>query len=214
MSGPAETSYHLWAVVPEAKFPANLYPDGVGLFYNHKVRINTGIDGLGHLAIGTPPTWLTVQLQQIAAGIEQVRQMKGIQEFGANRDIATHKLATVCKQALDLRSRIVASNLDTHSKASILFELDAKINEFQDTFKELLSLDLIAFTTHASKVESSGPRGSSADETPRSVTPGEEFRVRIHTAHAWHGTQLKLSRVWLESRSGEPWKSEKMTGEQ
>jgi hypothetical protein len=35
--------------------------------------------------------------------------------------------------------------------------------------------------------------------------------VRIHTAHAWN--EAKLSRVWLESSSGDPWKSEKLPGE-
>jgi LmbE family N-acetylglucosaminyl deacetylase len=213
LSGPAATSYHLWAEVPAVKVPSNIYTESGGLFYNPFARMNTRIEGIANLANGTPPPWLTVQLQQIAAGIEHVRGMRGIQEFGANRDLATHKLAAVYKQTLDLRSRAAASTLDAKSKASILFELDAKIEEFQDTFKELLNLDLIVFTTKADKVESSGPRGSSADETPRSVAPGEEFRVRIHTAHAWHGGQLKLNRVWLESRSGDPWKAEKLPGE-
>jgi hypothetical protein len=45
---------------------------------------------------------------------------------------------------------------------------------------------------------------------PRSVTPGEEFQVRVHTAQATDETQL--SRVWLESRSGDPWKSDNTTG--
>ncbi|MGA3081346.1 MAG: PIG-L family deacetylase [Terracidiphilus sp.] len=213
LSGPATTSYHLWAEVPAVKVPSNIYTEPGDLFYNPFARMNTHIEGIASLATGTPPPWLTVQLQQIAAGIERVRGMRGIQEFGANRDIATHKLAEVYKQTMDIRSRVAASTLDAKSKASILFELDAKINEFQDTFKELLSLDLIAFTTKADKIESSGPKGSSADETPRSVTPSEEFRVRIHTANAWHGTQLKMSRVWLVSRSGDPWKAEKLPGE-
>ncbi|MFZ1085559.1 MAG: PIG-L family deacetylase [Terracidiphilus sp.] len=211
LSGPAETNYHLWAVVPAVKFPANRYPDGASLFYNHKVRIDTRIESLGRLATGTPPTWLIVQLQQIADGIEQVKKIRGIQEFGANRNFAAHKLSLIYKQTIDLRARVAVSSLDAQSKASILFELDAKIDEFQDAFKQLLGLDLIAFTTKAEKIENAGPRGSSADETPRSVTPGEEFRVRIHTTQDWDGP--KLSRVWLESRSGDPWKTEKLPGE-
>jgi hypothetical protein len=60
-------------------------------------------------------------------------------------------------------------------------------------------------------VQGGGPfRGGSADETPRSVTPGEQFRVRVHAAQATGET--RLDRVWLESRSGDPWKAENATG--
>jgi hypothetical protein len=74
----------------------------------------------------------------------------------------------------------------------------------------LLGLDLIAFTTKAENQPSFGGRGSSADETPRSVTPGEEFRVSVHTTQA--NVKPRLSRVWLESRGGDPWKSELASG--
>ena len=211
LSGPATTSYHLWAEVSAVKVPSNIYTEPGGLFYNPNARINTSIEGLARLAKGPPPTWLIVQLQQIAASIELVKNSRGIQEFGANRDLAAHKLATAYKLTIDLRSKVAASNLDAQSKASILFELDAKIDEFQAVLKELLDLDLIAFVTKAEKVDNSGFRGGSADETPRSVTPDEEFRVRIHTVQAWN--EAKLSRVWLESRSGDPWKADKLPSE-
>ncbi len=118
-----------------------------------------------------------------------------------------HVLAHVYRQTLDLRPKIAASNLAPVSKTSLLFELDAKVEQFQSALKNLLGLDLIAFTTKATNVGSSGPfPGGSADETPRSVTPGEEFRVRVHTARAT--TEAALSRVWLESTDGDEWKSE------
>ena len=56
---------------------------------------------------------------------------------------------------------------------------------FKPHSRNLLGLDLIAFTTKAERCAELGPlRGGSADETPRSVTPGEEFQVRVHTAQA------------------------------
>ena len=45
---------------------------------------------------------------------------------------------------------------------------------------------------------------------PRSMRPGEEFRVRVHIAQAT--AETKLTRVWLESSSGDAWKSEDTTG--
>ena len=103
---------------------------------------------------------------------------------------------------------MATSSLDARSKASLLFELNVKINQFQDAFKQLLGLDLIAFTTKSEKVENPGPRGGSADETPRSVSPGEDFHVRIHTSRA--ANEVQLSRAWLESSSGYPWKIENL----
>ena len=55
-----------------------------------------------------------------------------------------------------------------------------------------------------------GGRGGSADEMPRSVTPGEEFSVRVHLAQALG--DVRLSRVWLESSDGAPWKIEDASG--
>ena len=50
-----------------------------------------------------------------------------------------------------------------------------KIEQFQSAFKELLGLDLTAFTTKRDRGAGGGPfRGASADETPRSVMPGED----------------------------------------
>ena len=210
LSGPATASYHLWAVVPSAQTLPRIHGEPGGLFHNYDVQINDRIEGLANLATGTPPTWLTMELQQIAAGIERLQNSFKIQAVGADRYLAAHRLASVYRQAINLRSRVASSNLDARSKASVLFELDAKTDEFQDAFKELLSLDLIAFTTKADKVENAGAGGSSADEMPRSVMPGEELRVRIHTAEA--SNEVKLNRVWLENRSGDPWKSEKISG--
>ena len=74
--------------------------------------------------------------------------------------------------------------MELRSKASLLFELDLKIDEFQSALKNLLGLDLIAFTTKSTKIENTGFGGGGPDETPRSVYPGEDFSVRIHTALA------------------------------
>ncbi|MGD0786922.1 MAG: PIG-L family deacetylase [Terracidiphilus sp.] len=211
LGGPAETHYHLWAVAPAAKAPANLYPERGGLFFNPVVHIDTKIEGLASLATGTPPNWLTGQLQQIADGIQRVQDLGRNQVELADRYLAAHKLASVYRQTLDLRSRVAKSSLDVNSKASLLFELDAKIDEIQSTLKEFLGLDLIASTTKSDTVPGGGPfRGGSADEMPSSVAPGEEFRVRVHTAQAT--LETRLNRVWLESRTGEPWKNESTSG--
>jgi hypothetical protein len=52
-----------------------------------------------------------------------------------------------------------------------------------------------------------------SDETPTSVTPSEEFDVRVHvtSAEPWTtGGPLKLAKTWLESQDKAPWKTERL----
>ena len=92
-----------------------------------------------------------------------------------------------------------ASDLDAEAKAGLELELGAKIEQFQEALKDLLGLDLIAFTSSGSGGQGSGgSRGASADETARSVWPGEEFGVRVHLVTSAR-RRARLSRVWLES---------------
>jgi LmbE family N-acetylglucosaminyl deacetylase len=231
LSGPASTSYHLWAVAPEAAAKPGTTTKNDDLFHNSKVAIETSLAGLDVLVKGQAPQWLSDGLTQIDANLKQFdtsscqgttsvvpqtqhkedRALAPEDDFSSNREInLARKLAPIYKQALNLREKLVVSNLDAEAITGLLFELDVKINEFQSALRELLGLELIAFTTKAENQPSFGGRGSSADETPRSVTPGEEFRVSVHTTQA--NVAPRLSRVWLESRGGDPWKSELASG--
>ncbi|MGA3263750.1 MAG: PIG-L family deacetylase [Terracidiphilus sp.] len=201
LSGPAATNYHLWAVAPEAAAKDGAIADKADLFHNRNVTIDTSIDGIARLAKGNTPEWLSNGLNQIGADLEQFeRQRQGRESVEVAR-----LLAPIYRQTLILRTRIADSDLDPQSKAGLLFELDAKIDQFQSGLKNLLGLDLVAFTTKADSAQSGGPRGGSADETPRSVTPGQEFRVRAHAAQAT--SETRLEKIWLESQSGDPWKT-------
>jgi LmbE family N-acetylglucosaminyl deacetylase len=202
LSGPGSTNYHLWAVVPGAK-PLSDHSQRSSLFDNSKVHIDTAFTGLAKLAGSTAPAWLDSGLQKIDTGLNNFTT----ERRSLSNIAAAHKLATIYSQALGLRSHVAESNLDPQAKASLLFELDTKIEQFQSALKNLLGLDLIAFTTKASSVSGGGPfPGGSADEMPPSVTPAEEFRVRVHTGRAT--TEASLSQVWLASTTGDEWKSE------
>jgi LmbE family N-acetylglucosaminyl deacetylase len=202
LSGPGSTNYHLWAVAPDAK-PEPGRSQLSSLFDNSKVRIDTSFTGLAKLAGGAAPAWLATGLHQLDTGLKSF----DTERHGLSNVAAAHKLTPIYRDTLDLYAKVAASNLDPQAKSSLLFELDTKIEQFQSALKNLLGLDLIAFTTKASSVSGGGPfPGGSADEMPPSVTPGEEFRVRVHTGRAT--TEASLSRVWLESATGDQWKSE------
>ena len=205
LSGPSATSYHLWAVTAEAAGAAASRNED--LFHNHKVNIDTSVAGLARLVKGNPPAWLSTGLRQIDLDLKQFETARQ----GRTGTAVARELAPIYRQTLELRKRVAASNLDAEAKAGLLFELDTEIGKFQTALKELLGLELVAFTTKSDSVQSGGPfRGGSADEMPRSVTPGEEFKVRVHAAQAT--VETTLQRVWLESQSGDRWKTENTTG--
>jgi LmbE family N-acetylglucosaminyl deacetylase len=210
LSGPATTSYHLWAVAPSgvAKSKAGEEKTDADLFHNRKVEIDTSIAGLASLVKGGAPEWLPKSLRQIDANLKQF-------EAGCHGQpglAVAHKLAPIYRQTLELYTEVAKSSLDPQSKAGLLFELDRKIDEFQAVLKDSLGLDLVAFATKADSAQGAGPlRGGSADEMSSTVTPGEEFKVRVHSAQAT--AETKLNRVWLESHTGAPWKAEKTTGD-
>jgi len=207
LSGPATTRYHLWAVAPQAAAPTGVHGEDGGLFSNYKVRINTSIGGLARLAGPSAPAWLGAELGKIDEGIKAFAAT-AMKEPNVG---AAHKLVPIYKMTLDLRERVAASAIEPAAKANLLFELDTKIEQFQTVLKDLLGLEMVAFTTHASKVEEGGFRGNSADETARSVTPGEEFSVRIHASTAT--PEAHVLKTWFESATGDKtWKTGEPVG--
>ena len=197
--GPATSSYHLWAVASGAPADSASKGEDEGLFHNNKVHADTTVAGLIHLVKGNSPVWLAEGLRKLSAGLDELPNL------GTDPLKAAHALAPMYRETLELRERIAASDLDAQAKASLLFELDVKIDEFQTGLRDLLGLDLIAFTTRSTNAqEGGGPRGGGADETPRSVTPGEAFNVRIHASSAT--PEAKLAKTWFESVTHETWK--------
>ncbi len=210
LSGPASSSYHLWGVAPDAVEPAANSKQGgtdSSLFDNRKVKIDTGLAGLVSLVKGVPPAWLAEGLQQIGDNLtvylSDCRNEAGVE--------GAHKLAPIYRQTLELYARVKSSDLDAQSKAGLELELGEKIEQFQSALKELLGLDTLAQTSTGGGADRSGPGGGNfGDETSRAVTPGEEFRVRVHATQALGAA--KLTRIWLTSQSGTPWTIEDTGG--
>jgi hypothetical protein len=202
LSGAAESSYHLWAAAQGVTARGGEIAQGEAndsLFHNRKVEIDTSLAGL---AKGGAPEWVAQGLREIDAGLAK---------FATGRQDKTnaaqaHQLAAIYRQTLEVRERIAASEVRAGNRASLLLELDTKIEQFQDALKELLGLDLMAFTTKAENTPGKLQRGASADETPRSVTPGEEFRVRVHTAQS--NSESRLEKVWLVGADGRVWQKQ------
>ncbi len=200
LSGPGTARYHLWAVLPAAAGGGSAGADAAkdaDLFHNHRVNIDTSIEGLARLARGTE--WLSHDLKEIDNGLEAFSK-----ECPCKSDMETaHRLVPLYRETLDVRGRVASSNLDAQSKASLLFELEAKITEFQSALENILGLELTAFRTNEAKIQEGGFRGNTADESPRSVSQGEEFKVRVHVSGL--SPEVHLARTWFVSPGKEAW---------
>jgi LmbE family N-acetylglucosaminyl deacetylase len=197
LMAPDSSSYHLWAVAPAAAAEGSKKVSS--LFQNPKVEIDTSIAGIARLAGSAPPQWLTDGLSQIQSGLNSfTSDYKNRSGFDA-----AHSLAPIYRRTLDLYARVKSSDLDAKAKAGLELELGEKIEQFQTSLKDLLGLDLVAFTTNGGG-QGFGFRGASADETARSVWPGEDFRVRVHLAQGLDAAEL--TRTWLVSADGASWK--------
>ncbi len=204
LSGPDSSSYHLWAVAPAAAAEGSKKDSS--LFQNPKVNVDTSITGMAQLAGSAPPQWLTDGLSQIQSGLNaftsDCKNQSGIS--------AAHNLAPIYRQVLDLDARVRSSDLNAAAKAGLEFELGEKIDQFQTALKDLLGLDVIAFVSGRDGGQPGSGRGATADETERSVWPGEEFTVRAHLAQGLDAAEL--SRAWLESNDAAPWKVDSTGG--
>lgn len=208
LNGPDSSSYHLWAVAPGAAGGFFKAGDAAGLFENRKVHIDTSLQGLARLVKGAPPAWLNDGLYKLQSDlIEFDRDCRNLNGPFQRSNDGARKLAPVYAETLDLYARVKASNLDAEAKAGLELELGEKIEQFQTALKDLLGLDLVAFTTNGGGGQG---RGATADETARSVWPGEDFSVRVHLAQGLDAAEL--SRAWLLSSDGAPWKIDAVGG--
>jgi LmbE family N-acetylglucosaminyl deacetylase len=200
LSGNETASYHLWAVADRAKAPTNIHSEPGGLFSNASVRVNTSLPGLAQLAGPNPPAWLTADLAEINTVLHQFETERA----GKPAIDQAHQLAAVYRNVIALHQHISSdTTTGATAKASLLFELDVKINQFQHALADLLGIDVIAFRTRESHVTNSGFRGNSADETSQSISPGEEFNVRVHITAS--DASVRIAKTTLESPAGNSW---------
>src|SRR6185437_8973468 len=115
----------------------------------------------------------------------------------------SHQLAAIERELIDLRQAVDESSMNGDAIHNLLFELDSEIAQLQRTLKDFLGIDLIAFRTQESAVQGGGFRGNSADEAPQSVSPGEDFNVRVHIDAG--SPDVHASKIWFEDENGKPW---------
>src|SRR6185437_9613948 len=104
---------------------------------------DTSIEGIARLAGSARPAWLAEGLRHIQT---EIAALQASCPCGDTVAVA-HKLAPVYRDLLALRTRTAASGLDAEAKSNVLFQLDTKVSQFQDAFRNLLGLRLTVVRT-------------------------------------------------------------------
>lgn len=188
LSGGGGSEYHRYGSrVSEKTGEETSYFDGIPI----------GIEGMASLVSGVVPEWLTSGLGTIAADVE-----KATREYKPEQpDAIAPALKAGYEAAKALHDRVASSQLKDLEKYDLEFELSLKMRQFQAALKDALGLDMQAFTVRG---------GGGVEETPRSVVPGQQIQVDIHTGNGFG--KAKLERVWLASElddtRGKSWKTE------
>ncbi len=200
LSGPSSTSYHLWAVAPAAKTAARENTSDDDLYHNSKVRIDTSIAGLAGLA----PRQDARVADARAGGDRRIAQAARIRvpvQTGCSRCAQSRgDLSTDAgSQGKSRRQRTRARR----QKRACCLNSTRRLGNSKPHWRNFSGWTLLPIERMRSSAQTGGFRGSSADETPRSVSAGEQFKVHVHTSSA--ASDARLVKTWFESQTSEPW---------
>jgi LmbE family N-acetylglucosaminyl deacetylase len=191
--GGSDSEYHRWATSVTGL---------TGVQTSFFAGIPTAISGMATLVTGATPEWLTAGLSDLETKVAAAQKAY----VAADPEAIAPLLTSGYEAALVLRGKVEKSELAEPGRADLLAELDIKIGQFQQALAGALGLDLQAYTIREAAAANNGPFGGGIEETSRSVSPGDELEVRVHTGNATG--KAKLERVWLKSRDGGAWSSD------
>ncbi|HZD78282.1 MAG TPA: PIG-L family deacetylase [Acidobacteriaceae bacterium] len=198
LSADASSAYHRYGSrVPAQPVEENFF-DG----------IDTSLPGLAKLA-GPQGAFLQQPLSRIHEVVTQA-----ILNYSPDHPERTAPLlADVYRRTAKLLDAVKTSNLDAEQKASVARELELKLQQANEALAQALGIEVTALVTPGG-----GPRGielyagargalpSTPQQTPAQVTPGSEFRVRVHIRAP---KVVSLTRVALETPHNERWTVER-----
>ncbi len=197
LPGPFNVEYHRYGSLVKTTDQETNFFDG----------IDTALPGIASLAHGDT-AFLTAALKEI----DQHVTTATLGYLPAHPEKIAPELALGCKKTQELIDAVNSSQLSADDKANVMYELKIKLAQFNTALAEALGLQVNALT-----VPKTGAQPSifsvGSEPTPASVTPGDEFDVRLHvtSAEPWTtGGTLHLEKTWLEFPGKETWKIERI----
>jgi hypothetical protein len=198
LPGEASSAYHRYGSrVPVLPTEQNFF-DG----------IDTSLPGLAKLA-GPEGAFLAQPLSRIHEVVAGA-----ILNYSPDHPEKTAPLlADVYRRIANLVDEVKASNLHAEQKASVERELEIKLQQANDALAQALGIEMTALVMPGNGARGvelyAGPRGgltSTPQSTPAQVTPGSDFRVRVHIRAP---KAVRLSKVALETPHNERWTVER-----
>jgi LmbE family N-acetylglucosaminyl deacetylase len=194
LRGPFNIGYHRYGSRVSVKEPEESFFDG----------IDTSLAGIASLAHGD-----TAFLSSALKDIDEHVMTATFGYLPSDPEKIAPELATGYKKTKALVDAVSASTLSDDDKANVIHELQIKLCQFNTALAEALGLQVNAIV-----IPRTADRPASlpifSQETPTTITPGAEFDVRLHVASAvpWtSGGDLRLTRTWLETSDGKPWRT-------
>ena len=166
--------------------------------------IDTSLPGLAKLA-GPEGAFLQQPLSRIHEIVAQA-----ILNYAPDHPERTAPLvADVSRRIAKLLDQVKTSSLDTEQKASVTRELEIKLQQANMALSQALGIEMTALVMPGNGGRGfelyAGPRGglsATPQPVPAQVTPGEDFRVRVHIRAP---KAAALNKVTLETPRNERW---------
>ena len=195
LPGPSESGYH--------RYGSRVSTTGQETsFFN---GIDTSLAGIASLAHTGNTAFLVSGLKEIQQHVNAA--LSG--DLSAHAEKIAPELAAGYKATQDLIAAVKASALSADDKANVDHELTIKLAQFNTALAEALGLEVNALLMPHAAAGSNPFPGAGPEDTPTTVTPGEEIEVRVHVTSAsdWGSASgaLQLTKTWLENQDGDTW---------
>lgn len=195
LPGPSEVGYHLYGSRVGSAGHEESFFQG----------IDTSLAGIASLARSGNPAFLI-------DGLREIQQHVTLALFGdlpAHPEKIAPELAAGYQATQKLIDSVNASTLSADDKANLDHELTIKLTQFNTALAEALGLEVNALVMPRTATAANPEPPLVPDDTPPTVTPGEEIDVRLHVTarEPWGPSSdgLQLSKTWLENQDGDQW---------
>lgn len=198
LPGEASSAYHRYGSrVPVQPTEQNFF-DG----------IDTSLPGLAKLA-GPQGGFLEQPLSRIHEVVTQA-----ILNYAPDHPERTAPVvADVSRRIANLLEQVKTSSLNAEQKASVTRELEIKLQQANTALSQALGIEMTALVMPGNGGRGfelyAGPRGglsATPEPVPAQVTPGEDFRIRVHIRAP---KAASLNKVTLETPANERWTVER-----
>jgi len=200
LPGPSEVGYHLYGSrVPNGEQDRSFFSG-----------IDTTLTGIASLVHTGDTTFLV-------DGLKEIQQHVDVALYA---DLPSHpeKIAPELAEGYQATQKLIealdASALSADDKSNVQHELTIKLAQFNTGLVEALGLEVNAVVMPRTATGANPEPSLVPDDTPTTVTPGEEIDVRLHVtaAEPWGPSSdgLQLAKTWLENQDGGHWEITRM----